>query len=222
MALSPTPEIVLVLDPANSTGYCLVSIGLNPEGKAETGVIYSYGFLDVDTSSDFSGDWCLDLQSQLREICKRHSAQHIAMEDFFFSKRFANGSKVNVELRTAIAMLARELGLNYTILGISEWKKFISGRSTPTKEQKKKWGPARAKKLAIQEALWTRYQIRFPNHSRSKKTNKPIAFRLDIVDVVAQTIYFCKIYLDVKFIETIVKIPKDVSIKGKEGFIYPS
>jgi len=215
---SATPDIVLVLDPANSTGYCLVSIST----PAEVAIIYEYGFLDVDTTSDYSGDWCLNLQAQLRAIINRHSVQHIAMEDFFFSKRFANGSKVNVELRTAIAMLAREMGLLYTILGISEWKKFISGRSTPTKEQKKKWGHARAKKLAIQEALWLRYNIRFPNHSRSKKTNKPIAFRLDIVDVVAQAIYFCKIYLGVTVIKTVVKVPKDVSVKGKEGFIYPN
>lgn len=216
--LSPPPEIILVLDPANSTGYCLVSVSDPPERA----IIYEYGFLDVDTTSDYSGDWCLNLQAQLRVICEKHSVQHIAMEDFFFSKRFANGSKVNVELRTAIAMLAREMGMQYTVLGISEWKKFISGRSTPTKEQKKKWGPARAKKLAIQEALWLRYHIRFPNHSRSKKTNKPIAFRLDIVDVVAQAIYFCKIYLDVRIIETAVKVPKDVSVKGKEGYIYPN
>lgn len=210
------PSIILVLDPANSTGYALVSISID----RKLAVIYEYGFLDVDTTSDFSGDWCLDLQNQLRVLIKDHMVQHIAMEDFFFSKRFANGSKVNVELRTAIAMLARELGMEYTILSITEWKKYIAGRSTPTKEQKKQWGP-KSKKLMIQEALWKKRQIRFPNHSLSKKTGKPIAFRLDIVDVVAQSIYFCGIYLHIDDVLCRVSVPKDIpnKLNGKQ-FVY--
>lgn len=211
------PKIVLVLDPAVSTGYCLVS--MRDQGKKA--VIYAYGFIDVDTSSEYSGDWCLDLQRQLERMCKYHGVQHLAVENFFFSKKFAKGSTVNVELRTAIYILARKMGLPYTILGISEWKKFISGRSTPTKEQKKMWGHARAKKLAIQQALWERYHIKFPNHSLSTKTGKPVSFRLDIVDAVAQAIYFVKIFLNAAEVESLVKVPKDVSLKSKkEAFCY--
>lgn len=215
---NPIPRIVLVLDPAISTGYALVAVS---EG-AEVAIIYEYGFLDVNSSSQYVGDWCLDLQSQLEVIIKKHCVQHIAVEDFFFARRTANGSKVNVELRTAIYILARSLKIPYTILSITEWKKFVAGRSTPTKEQKKQWGPAPSKKLMIQEALWNKYKIRFPNHSISKKTGKPINFRMDIVDVVAQSIYFCKIFLNVSSVETLVKIPKDVEIKlnGKQ-FVYP-
>ena len=209
MVTEDSPSIILVLDPANSTGYALVSVSTNRKLAS----IYEYGFLEVDTTSDFSGDWCLDLQRQLRKIIRDHMVEHIAMEDFFFSKRFANGSKVNVELRTAIAMLARELGLKYTILSITEWKKYIAGRSTPTKEQKKQWG-TKSKKLMIQQALWERKKIRFPNHSLSKKTGKPIAFRMDIVDVVAQSIYFCGIYLHIPEVICDVEIPKDVVIKN--------
>lgn len=210
------PGVILALDPAASTGYCLVSVS---DCKSRA-VIYSYGFIDVDQSSEFSGDWCLDLQSQLRKIIKKHEVSHIAVENFFFSKRFANGSTVNVELRTAIYMLARELKIPYTILGISEWKKFISGRVTPTPEQKKKWGKERAKKLAIQEALWKKYQIKFPNHSISKKTGKPISPRLDMVDAVGQAIYFCRIYIDVLEIACSVEVPKDQEVKGKPSFQY--
>lgn len=210
-------SIVLVLDPAVSTGYCLLSISTD----GSRALIYSYGFIDVDCSSDYSGDWCIDLQNQLRKICEKHCVSRMAVENFFFSKKFANGSTVNVELRTAIYILARQMKIPYTILGISEWKKFISGRVTPTREQKKKWGATRAKKLAIQQALWERYQIRFPNHSISKKTGKPMALRLDIVDVVAQAIYFCKIFLNVSKVETRVKVPKDVLLRGKQGFAYP-
>ena len=208
---------MLVLDPAASTGYCLVSISTD----GSRALIYSYGFIDVDCSSEYTGDWCIDIQNQLRSICEKHCVSHMAVENFFFSKRYANGSTVNVELRTAIYILARQMKLPYTILGISEWKKFISGRVTPTREQKKKWGATRAKKLAIQQALWEKYQIRFPNHSISKKTGRPMALRLDIVDVVAQSIYFCKIFLNVSKIETRVKVPKDLPIKGKPSFEYP-
>ena len=210
-------SIVLVLDPAASTGYCLVSISTD----GSRALIYSYGFIDVDCSSEYSGDWCIDLQNQLRKICEKHCVSRLAVENFFFSKRYANGSTVNVELRTAIYIMARQMNLPYTILGISEWKKFISGRVTPTLEQKKKWGAARAKKLAIQQALWERYQIRFPNHSISKKTGRPMALRLDIVDVVAQAIYFCKIILGVTKIGNRVDVPKDIAVRGKIGFEYP-
>lgn len=209
---------VLVLDPAISTGWCVLSVS----NDGEKAVIYAQGFIDVDCTSDYSGDWCLDLQHQLEKMIKKHSISHIAVENFFFSKRFANGSTVNVELRTAIYILSRKLGVPYTIIGISEWKKFISGRVTPTQDQKKKWGKPRSKKLAIQEALWDRYQIKFPNHSFSKKTGKPITLRLDIIDVVAQAIYFSKIYIGVTIIESVVKVPKDVTIKSKHPtFVYP-
>jgi Holliday junction resolvasome RuvABC endonuclease subunit len=209
-------SVILVLDPALSTGYCLVSVS-DPSEKA---IIYKYGFIDVDNTSDFSADWCLNLQVQLREICINHSVTHIAVENFFFSKKSANGSTVNIELRTAIYILARTLGLEYTILGISEWKKFVSGRTTPTKEQKKKWGAQRAKKLAIQEALWLKYGFKFPNHSLSKKTGKPVSFRLDVVDAVAQAVYFVEIYLHCTEIQMKVHVPKDIEVRGKEAFCY--
>ena len=211
------PKIVLVLDPAASTGYCFMSIRSHDDDHGQKiAVIYDYGFIDVDTSSDYSGDWCIDLQNQLEKMCRRHGVTHIAVENFFFSKKFANGSTLNVEFRTAIYIMARRLKLPYTILGISEWKKFISGRATPTKEQKKKWGHARAKKLAIQQSLWEKYHIRFPNHSISTKTGKPMSFRLDIVDAVAQAIYFAKIYLNVVEVESRVGVPKDVQLKSKQ------
>jgi Holliday junction resolvasome RuvABC endonuclease subunit len=209
---------VLVLDPAISTGWCILSIS----NDGEKAIIYAQGFIDVDCTSDYTGDWCIDLQTQLEEMISKHCISHIAVENFFFSKRFANGSTVNVELRTAIYIIARTLGIPYTILGISEWKKFVSGRVTPTKEQKVKWGKNRSKKIAIQEALWERYQIKFPNHSLSKKTGKPITLRLDLVDVVAQAIYFSKIFIGVTIVESVVRVPKDVNTKSKHPtFIYP-
>jgi Holliday junction resolvasome RuvABC endonuclease subunit len=213
--------IVLGIDPGTHTGYCLISITGTKKKKAD---IYEYGHIDVDTSSQYEGDHNLDLMSQLQHLIYLHSVDQICVEDYFFSKRFCNGSNVNAAFRTAIHILARQNDIPYTILNISLWKTYIAGRSTPTKAQKAKWGKEPAKKLYIQQALWDNYRIRFPNHCISKVTNKPIAFRLDIVDVVAQTIYFAKVILKVDDITISVKCPADIVYKKppKKMFIYDS
>jgi Holliday junction resolvasome RuvABC endonuclease subunit len=212
--------IVVCIDPGTHTGYALISVDIGSR-KAN---IYEYGFIDVDTTSDYQGDHCLDLMRQLEELIVAHSVDHICIEDYFFSKRFCNGSNVNAAFRTAIHILARQHSLPYTILNISLWKTYIAGRSTPTKAQKAKWGKETAKKLYIQQALWEHYKFRFPNHCISKKNGKPIAFRLDIVDVVAQGVYFVEAIQKVR--ETILTVvpPEDVTFKNKPKklFIYDS
>ena len=129
---------------------------------------------------------------------------------------------MNGAYRTALHMLCRDKGLHYEVLSISLWKKYVAGRATPTKEQKKQWGAEPAKKLYMQQALYERYGFRFPNHSLSKKTGKPIMFRYDIVDAVAQAVFYCSIFLKVKSISMSVKIPDDVEWKKtpKKLFIY--
>jgi Holliday junction resolvasome RuvABC endonuclease subunit len=176
---------ILVLDPAASTGYSLVHI------DGQTATIYDYGFLDVETDSEYNGDRCLDLMRQVHKLIIDNNVSHVAIEDYFFSKRFANGCDVNAAYRTAIHIQCRMLGIPYTILNISLWKKFVAGSSTPSKIQKAKWGKDPAKKLMVQEALWKKYGFRFPNHSISLKTGKPIKFRYDVVDAVAQAVFFC-------------------------------
>lgn len=217
MTKVPKHTTILVLDPASSTGYCLVSISL--EGLYAN--IYEYGHLDVDLSSEFQGDHCISLREQVRELIERHEVTEIAIEAYFFSKRFASGSSVNAAFRTTLHILARDLGLPYTVLGISEWKKFIAGRVNPTPAQKKQWGKDRAKKIFIQEALWQKYGIRFPNHSLSQKTGKPVSLRLDVIDVVAQAIYYVGIFKHVFDVVCTQEVAKDVKVRGKEGFIYP-
>jgi len=209
--------IVLVLDPAACTGYCLIKTDANSAD------IYDYGYLDVDTSSNYQGDHCIDLMQRVSEIVKKHNVEHIAIEDYFFSQRFASGSNVNAAYRTALHILACQLKIPYTILNISAWKTFVAGRSIPTKEQKKKWGATPAKKLFIQQALWERWKFRFPNHSLSSKTGKPVTFKFDIVDVVAQGVYFSGLILGIKNISLSVASPPDVIFKkyNKKQFIYP-
>jgi len=210
-------RVALILDPASSTGYCLVKIENN---KAD---IYEYGFLDIEDVTDYDGDRCINLMDQIKKIIEDNSVTEIALEDYFFSKRFATGGTLNVAYRTAIWIQARLLGLEYTILNISNWKKFVAGRSTSTKEQKAKWGKEPSKKLMIQQALWDKYGFRFPNHSISKKTGKPIKFRYDIVDAVAQAVFFCRLYLNLSEVELSVKASDDVILKttGKAQFTYP-
>ena len=208
---------ILALDPAASTGYAVVEV----DGKDAT--IYEYGFIDVDTTSLYEGDWCIDLQKKVWNIMNHHMVDEVAIEDYFFSSRFASGTNVNMAYRTAIHMLCREQGLKYDILNVSQWKKHVAGRSTPTKEQKKKWGKEAAKKLYMQQALYDIYNIKFPNHSLSSKTGKPVLFRYDIVDAVAQAIFHCESKYRVKNIHVPVSIPPDVVFKkvSKKMFIYP-
>lgn len=210
-------KTALVLDPAASTGYCLVRI---EDNKAD---IYDYGFIEIRDDTDFDGDRCIDMMNQIKKIIEDNDVTEVAIEDYFFSKRFAQGGTLNVALRTAIHIQARLLGLEYTILNVSNWKKFIAGRSTPTKEQKAKWGKEPAKKLMIQQALWDKWKFRFPNHSISKKTGKPIKFRYDVVDAVGQAVFFCRLHLNLSEVELSVTAPDDVElkIKSKAQFKYP-
>lgn len=208
--------IVLVLDPATSTGYCLVDL------QDDTADIYEYGFIDVDSSSNYQGDHCLDLMERVKNLIDTECVGHIAIEDYFFSKRFATGCNVNGAYRTAIHILARQKGLEYTILNVSSWKTFVAGYSNPSREQKKLWGPGPAKKLFIQHALWTKYGFRFPNHSISETTGKPITFRNDIVDAVGQAVYYCGLCCGVRNITMSMEAAEDVVFKkpSKKRYVY--
>ena len=207
---------ILILDPAASTGYALMSVDQNNH----TATIYEYGFLDVDTTSFYEGDWCIDLMNQLTKLHNIHQFTEIAVEDYFFSSKFASGTNVNMAYRTAIHIWARRNNLPYDILNVSQWKKHVAGRSTPTKEQKRQWGKEAAKKLYMQQALWDRYQIRFPNHSISHKTGKPILFRYDIVDAVGQAIFHAESQYQVQQFYVTVSLPQDVEFKKKSKKIF--
>jgi Holliday junction resolvasome RuvABC endonuclease subunit len=212
--------IIMVIDPAESTGYCLAEI--SEDGS--TADIYQYDFIDVDKSSDYEGDHCIDLMSQIECIVNENAVENAGVEAYFFSKKFANGSCTNASYRAATHIVLRQNDVPYTILNITAWKNFIAGRSTPTADQKKKWGKDPAKKLCIQQALYDTFGFRFPNHSLSKKTGKPILFRYDIVDAVAMMVYFLKAFLRVRDVTMSVEVPEDVEFKteSKKMFVYPA
>ena len=119
-------------------------------------------------------------------------------------------------------MICRELKLDYYTFSPSIWKKFIAGKSKPEKDQVKTWGVLNAKKIYIQDALWKKYKIRFPNHCISQKTGKPITFRYDISDAIGQLIYFACIVANVRIsdIKCEVESPPDVEWGKRVRNIY--
>ena len=204
-------EAIMVLDPATSTGYCICRV------SCDEGSIIEHGIIDVDVSSRYQGDHCIDLMSKLKEKIELYSVKHIAVEDYFFSSKCKNGSTVNVAFRTAIHVLARSVGIGYTILSISSWKKHIAGRATATVEQKKAW-KTMANKYFIQQAILVKWGIKFPNHCVTA-TGKIISAKSDVVDAVGQSIYYMEKILNVKNIKCEVVCPPDViNAKFKNTF----
>lgn len=187
---------ILVLDPANSTGYCVFELD-EVNSIAE---IKQWGFIDVD-QHNYAGDQYIDLLSKVENLIKSNNIDRVAIEDYFFSQRSAQGSTLNCAYRAVIHLKCRQLKIHYDVLNISLWKSFVNGRTTPTKDQKLKWGKEPAKKLMTQESLFKRWGIRFPNHSISNLTNKPIKFRYDIVDAVAMAVFHASIYMNAKTIK---------------------
>ena len=61
---------ILCLDPADSCGYSIMSIN----SDRTQAIISEYGFIDVDNSSNYQGDHCLDLMRRITEIIKKHSS----------------------------------------------------------------------------------------------------------------------------------------------------
>lgn len=204
--------VILALDPGASCGYAVVKVA---PPNAE---VVAYGYIDVDTSSPYVGDWCIDLTRKLDELQAAHSITETAVEDYFFSRKTCSGANVNPAYRTAIHIWSRQRAMHYEVVSISAWKVFVVGRSTPTREQKKLWG-AKANKFMVVDALWRRHNIRFPNHAISEKTGKPIAFRLDCADAVAQGFYAAFARYKVSSVSCSVPVPADVALKTK-SFTY--
>lgn len=199
---------VLIIDPANSTGYCIYKI----DNKASV-MITHWGFIDIENTTDYDGDRYIDFGNKIKSLIKDYDIGMIGVEDYFFSGKSPQGATLNCAFRAVVHMIAREQNLHYDILNISLWKKYINGRSTSTKEQKAKWGKEASKKLMTQESLWKKWNIKFPNHSLSAITGKPIKFRYDIVDAVGMAIFHASIYLHAKSISYNVNVPNDYDFK---------
>jgi len=204
---------ILILDPANITGYCLIRAD---EDAAE---IYDYGFLSVK-DNDHMGVQYQDFIDKLQELIDDNDIHEIAHEDYFFSKFASQGANLNCAYRAMIQLVAAKNNIPYTVLNITLWKKYINGSSRPTKLQKSMWGKEPAKKLMTQESLWKRWGIKFPNHSISETTGKPIKFKYDVVDAVAMGIFYLAIYKHILNFTITKKIPDDVEFKKESKTTY--
>jgi Holliday junction resolvasome RuvABC endonuclease subunit len=197
--------IILALDPATNTGYCIIEV------SKKSANIISYGSFKADTTSPFQGDWCISLMGWVEEIVDEYEVSHVVIEDYFFNRFSAMGGSLNVAFRAAIWIRLRELNLKYTIISISAWKKFITGRTRPEKKQIKKYGKEKAKKIMIAESLYKKWGISLPTYSISEKTGKPINFKYDVSDAIGQGIYFCLLkYPKIKVICSI-PLPPDLA-----------
>ena len=171
--------------------------------------IVDWGFIEVHAETDYDGDRYVEYRKKIKKLIRDYNVSVVGVEDYFFSRMSPQGSTLNCAYRAMVHLACREVGIHYDILNISLWKKFINGRSTSTKLQKAMWGKEPSKKLMTQESLWKKWNIRFPNHSLSKKTGKPIKFRYDIVDAVGMAIFHASIYLNSKSISYNVNVTAD-------------
>ena len=186
----PDPIILLSLDPANSCGWSIFHIYKGGSLETPETHLIKCDFLEVETKEDgYIGDSCISLQNQIRDLIKQYNVQQVCVEDYFMSSRKCQGANMNVYFRGSIYILCRELGIHYDIIPIWGWKSFVAGQTTPGKQMKKYYGKELANKVFIQEALWSRYKLRFPNYSISKKTNKPVTLRYDMIDSVGIGLY---------------------------------
>jgi len=206
-------ENIIIIDPATTTGYCICTV--NTADKK--GKIIEYGFLEVDITSEYQGDHCIDLMEKIKQKIIVYNVKNIGIEDYFYSAKFKNGCNVNGAFRTAIHILARTMKIDYKILSISMWKKHIAGRSTPSKIEKEIW-KKNANKYFIQQALYKKWNIKFPNHSI--RGGKIIALKSDVVDSVAMSIYFMKNHYNIENITSGVVCPPDTLKKFKNSFVY--
>lgn len=206
--------VILSIDPATSCGWCVAHI--------ENSILHitDCGHVEV-TKTEFTGDMCLELQERIDKLFIEHKPDEMVIEDYIFSGRKCQGAHLNLYIRGALHMLCRRHNKPYTIASISNWKSIIAGKSMPSGDMKKYYGKELANKIFIQEALWLRYTIRFPNHSISQKTKKPIALKYDMVDAVGIAIAHVYSKYNIKEVKFLKDFPSDVPKFGKtKQYIY--
>jgi len=175
------PKLILVIDPATCTGWCVFT---------RKCTLVDYGFFKLKTV-EYVGDQLIQMMVEVKELIEKFKPYHIVVEDYFFSRRFRQGSNMNPAFRAAIHIIVRLLELPYTIINPIDWKKFVAGRVKPTKEEVKKYGKELSKKVMIRDALVSKYNIIFPDMI-SDASGKKVKFKYDISDACAMGIYYLK------------------------------
>jgi hypothetical protein len=159
---------IIAIDPSKSTG-----ISFYNDGKITSSLILLEG-----EKGEVYKKW----YDQLIAKIMLFNPDAIIQESFFTSGKFCQGVDVNFVLRGITQMICHTSNTTILECSPSEWKKYISTRSTPTKEQKELW-KTKANKKFIQEALDKDWGIQFPEKLGKKQLPS------DIVDSVGILLY---------------------------------
>ena len=171
---------ILALDPANCTGWAVLDA---------TGHLVEYGFFQIKPC-EFVGDQLIEMMVQVKLLLDRFKPVRIVVEDYFFSRRCRQGANMNPAYRAAIHIVVRMAGLEYTIVSPANWKRFITGRVKPTKEEIKTYGKERAKKEMTRVALAERYNITFPDFL--EKNGRQVKLKYDVVDATGMGLWYIR------------------------------
>ena len=180
--------VIVSIDPATCSGFCIFE-----KHEDNTVRIVKCGAFVVDTTSEYQGDHMLNMREELERVMSFAPGpiEHVHIETFFFSKKFCQGSDLNLILRAAIYQLLRETGIPYTLHGPTHWKKFIVGHVRPTKQETERHGKTKAPKAIVVDALKNKYNIQMPVSTSLSSSGKSrrVQFKYDTSDAIGIGIY---------------------------------
>lgn len=169
------PLTILALDPSvTSTGWALY----------EGGKITSCGFKTFPPT-EHEGDRLIQAINWLSNMIALCHVELVVMEQYFFRKKYAAGADVNPEIRAAFKIATALHSIHFCLSKASVWKKVVSGRSSPTKQEKRKYGKDAAKKIFIVQALEKKFGLKCPTKIPNHETGKIINFKYDISDAIS-------------------------------------
>lgn len=169
---------ILALDPATVCGYAVMDV------RETEACIVSMGVVRACTSSEFQGDWLIDLRSKISSLLDAHSPTTCYVEDYFFHARQRCGSSLNVLYRAAIYMLMRDRGIPYRVVPPSEWMKFVLDRRVGVKASA---AGKDAKKVIVKTAIESAFGVRFP--ITTCVDGRVLKFKYDVSDAVGIAIF---------------------------------
>lgn len=179
--------VIMSVDPASCTGFCIF------EKREDCVQIVKCGAFIVDTSSEYQGDHMLNMRKELMRVMEFAPGpiEHVHVETFFFSKKYCQGSDLNLILRGAIYQLLREVEIPYTLHGPTHWKKFIVGHVRPTQNEIDRHGKTKASKAIVVDALHLKYDIKLSNSTTLTTGGKSrrVQFKYDTSDAIGIGIY---------------------------------
>jgi Holliday junction resolvasome RuvABC endonuclease subunit len=169
---------ILSIDPATSSGYTIFEDGEMLENGFFKSPERDLGYRLKNTYNFFS------------ELIDKGDIDEVCFEDFKVGK-LASAAESSYGYRAIIRLLCSQRYLKYEVINVSEWKKFIAGRATPTKEQKEKYGKD-ANKMFIVEELKKR-GFTLPDMTENKATGRLSNTPFDCWDSIGIGLFFLSI-----------------------------